>query len=305
MEWTGILVMKKKKRNNFGYYLKEGVGSIFAHGFMSFASVCIILACLIIMGVFSLLVANINALIAEAESKNEITAYIEEEMSEEDARQLEGLILRINNVSSAEFITREIAKERFASGFDDTYFDEIEATVFRNRFVVYMEDIAQMSQTKDDLMSIDGIAKVNAHTEVAQAFVRVRNVVSAVSIALVAILFVISVFIISNTTKLATFDRREEIAIMKMVGATNSFIRWPFIFQGFILGMFAALLSFVILWAGYELLGGWIMDSVAGGLISVISFSYFARNILIAFLAIGFVVGSLGSVVTIRNYLKV
>lgn len=295
----------KKKKSNFGYYLKEGFSSIFAHAFMSFASICIILACLIIMGVFSLLVLNINALIGEAESKNEITAYVEADLSEEEAMAIEGSILSVPNIGDAQFVSRDTAREDFASDYDESYFDEIDAEVFRNRFVIHIDDISLMSQTKSDLEGIEGIAKVNAQTEVAQGFINVRNVVSVVSVALIAILLVISIFIISNTTKLATFDRREEIAIMKMVGATNSFIRWPFVFQGFILGIFAALLAFFILWSGYSLLGNWIMDSTAGGLITVISFSAFAQNILIVFVGVGFLVGVLGSVVTIRNYLKV
>ncbi|MGL5514984.1 MAG: FtsX-like permease family protein, partial [Sporomusa sp.] len=146
---------------------------------------------------------------------------------------------------------------------------------------------------------------VSADTDVADGFLKVRNVVSIISIVLIAVLFIISIFIISNTTKLATFDRRDEIAIMKMVGATNSFIRWPFVFQGFLLGIFAALLAFIILWIGYEFLGSWIMNSAAGGIISVISFSTLAQNILLVFVGVGFLVGVLGSVVTIRNYLKV
>lgn len=292
----------KKKRINLDYYIKEGFSSIFTHGFMSFASICIIMACLIIMGVFSIIILNINSIIQLAENKNEITAYVDERLEDEEAIALESTILSIDNVSNAVFTTKEEAMDNFAEKYSDNVLDGIEPDVLRHRYTVYLDDIALMEQTKNDLKAIDGIANVSAQTEIAQGFVTIRNIVSVVSIALIAILFVISVFIISNTTKLATFDRREEIAIMKMVGATNAFIRWPFVFQGFILGIFAALVSFVILWAGYELMVDWIFASLAGYLIS---FSSIAQSILIAFVATGFVVGVLGSVVTIRNYLKV
>lgn len=295
----------KKKRINLDYYIKEGFGSIFTHGFMSFASICIILACLLIIGVFSLLLININAIIGQAENKNEITAYVDENYTEDEAMALESEILAISNVSDTDFVPREEAMENFAGNYDENYFDEIDSSVFRHRFVIHMDDIALMSETKEALHTIDGIAKVNAHTDIAQAFVRIRNIVSIVSIILIAILLVISIFIISNTTKLATFDRRDEIAIMKMVGATNWFIRWPFIFQGFILGVFASLLAFVIIWAGYEVVADWIISSQASGLINVISFSSLSQTILLAFVGTGFLVGVLGSVVTIRNYLKV
>lgn len=295
----------KKKQTNLGYYIKEGFSSIFTHGFMSFASICIILACLLIIGVFSLLVVNINAIIGQAENKNEITAYVDESLSLEAAEALELGILEVGNVDGTEFITRENAMKEFVDDYDEKDFAEIDSSVFRHRYVVHMEDIALMEQTKQDLQSISGIAKVNAHTEVADGFVQIRNIVSIVSLVLIAILLVISIFIISNTTKLATFDRREEIAIMKMVGATNSFIRWPFVFQGFILGLFAAVVAYFILWGGYAVLADWIMSSLANGIINVIPFKSLAQTILISFIGTGFVVGVLGSAVTIRNYLKV
>lgn len=295
----------KKKRFNLGYYIKEGFSSIFTHGFMSFASICIILACLLIIGVFSLLVININANIADAEGKNKITAYIDENFTQEEAAALEGSILAIGNVSEVEFVSRDEAMENFADEYEGNVLEGIDASVFRHRFVIYMDDIALMSETKEALQTIEGVANINAYTEVAQGFVKLRNVVSIVSMILIAILLVISIFIISNTTKLATFDRRDEIAIMKMVGATNWFIRWPFIFQGFILGVFASLLAFLILWAGYEVAVDWIISSQASGLLSVVSFSSLSQQILAVFVGTGFLVGVLGSVVTIRNYLKV
>lgn len=295
----------KKRRSNFGYYIKEGVSSIFTHGFMSFASVGIIMACLLIMGAFSLLVININSVIEQAENKNEITAYVDSSLTDEEAEALETQVERVNNVSAVEFVNRKQAMESFYADYEDQNFEELPEEVFRHRYVIAMDDIALMDQVKVDLENIDGIAKVNAPLQVAQGFVTVRNIVSIVSIALIAILLIISIFIIANTTKLASFDRREEIAIMKMVGATNSFIRWPFVFQGFILGIFAGLLAFIILWGGYELVGDWVMTSFVGSIVSVVSFSALSQNLLLVFIGTGFLVGVLGSVITIRNYLKV
>jgi len=295
----------KKKRSNFGYYIKEGVSSIFTHRLMSFASVGIIMACLLIMGAFSVILVNINAVISQAENKNEITAYVDEALTDDEAVALQIEVERTANVSGVDFVTREEAMEAFYADYQDEYFEEVPVEVFRHRYVVSMDDIALMDQTKTDLEAIDGIAKVVAPLQVAQGFITVRNIVGIVSGVLIVVLLVISIFIIANTTKLATFDRREEIAIMKMVGATNSFIRWPFVFQGFILGIFAGLLAFVILWGGYELIGDWIMASSIGGIISVVSFSALSQNLLIAFIGTGFLVGVLGSVITIRNYLKV
>lgn len=304
-EWTVISVMKKKKRNNFGYFIKEGVSSIFTHGFMSFASITIIVACLIIMGSFTLLAININSIIVSIEDKNEITAYVDETLSDREAEELESRILAVSNVSDTEFISRDEAMENFMEDYDNEYFDEIDSSVFRHRYTVYMDDISLMEETKDDLYGVEGIAKVNAYTEIAKTFIAIRNAVSAVSIVLIVILLVISMFIISNTIKLATFDRREEIAIMKMVGAKNSFIRWPFVFQGFILGVSGAGIAYFSLWGLYNLVAERIMGSIAGEMVAVIPFGELDKYILAVFLGTGFVVGVLGSVFTIRKYLKV
>jgi len=297
--------MKKRRISNFGYFIKEGVTSVFSHGFMSFASITIIVACLIIMGSFSLLAININELIRQVEGRNEVTAYVDEALTVEEARALESAVSSAYNVSYVEFVTKEEAWEDFISDYEQDYFTEMEATVLRDRYIVYMEDIALMRETKDALDGIEGIDKVSAYLELAKAFVTVRNVVSVVCITLVVILLVISIFIISNTIKLATFDRREEIAIMKMVGATNGFIRWPFVFQGFILGMTGACIAFFAQWGLYTLVADRIMGSIAGNIVTVVPFSTLSEYILAVFLGTGFVVGVLGSVFTIRNYLKV
>ncbi len=125
--------------------------------------------------------------------------------------------------------------DNFMNKYDENFREGIDESVFRHRFVIHLTDIALMSQTKAALEAVDGIAKVNAHLEYAKTFVTIRNVVSVISLVLIAILVFVSIFIMSNTIKLATFGRRDEIAIMKMVGATNSFIRLPFVVEGLVL----------------------------------------------------------------------
>ena len=211
-----------------GYLIREGFRSITTHGFMSFASVTIIMACLVIMGSVSLLSVNIDALIKDLENQNEIVAFVDEKISDEDqAKALQSSIEALDNISSVEFVSREDAMDNFMNKYDENFREGIDATVFRHRFVIHLTDIALMSQTKAALEAVDGIAKVNAHLEYAKTFVTIRNVVSVISLVLIAILVFVSIFIMSNTIKLATFGRRDEIAIMKMVGATNSFIRLP------------------------------------------------------------------------------
>ena len=302
-EWTGIIIMK---RYNTGYYIREGVSSIFSHGFMSFASVSIIIACLIIMGSFVLLAFNVNSIIDKFEKDNVVLAYVDDSLSDTQARALQSKIEALPNVEYADFISREEVMKSFEGKYSDkSLFEGIDPTVFRHRYAVYMRDISLTEQTSNNIKAIDGIKKVNANYAIARGFVTVRNIVSGVSFVLVAILLVISLFIMSNTIKLATFDRRDEIAIMKMVGATNSFIRWPFVFQGFILGIVGSLTAFVVQWVIYKIITDMLLKNNTMTFITTIPFSSVAVWIFAVFAAIGFGVGVGGSAMAIRNYLRV
>ena len=292
--------------NKLGYLFREGFRSITKHGFMSFASVTILIACLVIMGSFALLAVNIDALINKLESENEMLAFIDESYSQKDAEALESQLTEIPNISKVEFVTREQAMEEFKKGYENSsLFDEIDPSVFRDRYVVYLKDIGLMADTKAQLQKIDGIADVSAQLDISQGFVTTRNIVGAVSLVLIVILFVVSVFIMSNTIKLTTFGRREEIAIMKMVGATNSFIRTPFIIEGLTLGIIGAGLAMLLEWGIYTLITEKIMTSIAGTYVSVLAFNTLVMPLGLVFLGIGVLVGAFGGSTAIRNYLKV
>ncbi|MCL2391732.1 MAG: permease-like cell division protein FtsX [Oscillospiraceae bacterium] len=295
----------KLSRNRTGYYIKEGVSSIFTHGLMSFASICIIIAFLLIMGSFILLAVNINAVIGELENENIILAYIDEYLSLAEARALGAEVSRTPNVSRVNFISREQAMYSFLGRHEDTArFADVDAEWFRHRFEVFVYDVALISDTQHDLLSIYGIRRVNANLTVAQALVTLRTIVTGVSIVIIAVLLAISLFIMSNTIKLATFERREEIAIMRMVGATNAFIRWPFIYEGFILGLIGSMAAFAILMSTYGVLAGRVYEFEAFFL-NLVPFSNVSLPIFLLFAAIGFGVGVGGSALALNRYLKV
>ena len=291
--------------NRLGYLIKSGFTGIFSHGLMSFATVTITMACLIIMGSFGLLVVNINELIADLEQENEVVAFIDENLSEEEARAIEPLIEAVPNVAGADFVSREEAMEDFQEGYDPEMFEYLDPTVFRDRYIIHLTDVAMTADTQEDIEAVDGVARVRAHLEYAEIFVTVRNVVSIVSLALIIILIVVSFFIMSNTIKLATFTRREEIAIMRMVGASNGFIRCPFVIEGLVLGLLGGLLAFGIEIALYSLLLGKVVGGVAGGLITLLPVSAVMWPLLICFAGVGVLVGVVGGSSAIRNYLKV
>ena len=288
-----------------GYYIKEGVTSIFMHSLISFASICTITAFLIIMGSFVLLAVNINSVIGELENENIILAYVDENLAEEDAISLGPVIRRTPNVTSARFISREDALAAFIGRYEDTErYKDVNASWFRHRYAVYVEDVALIAETQQALRDVYGIVKVNANLTIAKAMVTLRNIVRVVSIIIIAVLLAISLFIMSNTIRIATNERREEIAIMKIVGATNGFIRWPFIYEGFILGVAGSLAAFAAMWGLYRLVSG-RMIGFEIGFISLLPFSSLSAQMLVAFIAIGFGVGVAGSGMALNRYLKV
>ena len=294
------------RRSNGKYYLSEGFHSIFTHGFMSFAAVCMIVACLLIMGSFTLLAVNLDHMLGDLEDENLFLAYIDDSYSEEQARALQPKIEAVPNVSQVTFVTRAEALEDFKAGREQNdLMDSLPPEVLRDRFEIHVKDIEQMAATVSQVEAVRGVAHTQAAIEIAQGFVMVRNIATGVAAVLVAMLVVVSLFIIANTIKLATFYRREEIAIMKMCGATNGFIRWPFVVEGMILGLTGALVAFFIQWGLYEAVSRLILQTNGLSLITVLSYASMAGNIVLVFCGVGLVIGVGGSVVAIRKFLQV
>ena len=302
--WTGITSMK---RTNFAYYLREGVRSLFLHGFMSFAAVCVIAACLIIIGSFLLVLLNLDALIEDYAQDSEILAYVDESLSEAEARSVGTSINRIENVLNTQFVTRQEALEDFVSDYADTsLFDGLEASTFRDRYKVYLVDIAQIRDTVARLEEIPGVAEVSALYELAQGFMTLRNILNVVSVAILLILGVVSLLMISNTVRLALYDRRDEIAIMKIVGATNGFIRWPVVIEGFILGLLGAAAAFFLEWGLYNMVVARLVQADSIHILTeLIPFVNVITPMAVAFGLVGLFVGVFGSLFSIRRFLKV
>ena len=231
-------------------------------------------------------------------------AFVEEDF--ENAKSLQKELEAISNVESVVFISRQEAMERFLEQYpDEEMFQDLDPNILRDRFSIRVTDLEYLSQTKAAVEDVDGIAYANAAEEVAGGFITIRNVASVVCIALIAILFVVSVFIISNTIRLTTFDRREEIAIMRMVGATNGFIRWPFVYEGFMLGLLGAAIAFLFQWGLYEAVAKGVSSNDALQLIEVIPFQELRTPVAAVFGSAGVLIGVGGSLSAIRKYLLV
>lgn len=294
------------KKNNIGYLLREGFRGVFLHGFMSFAAVCVTVACLIIMGTFSLVLYNVHVMIVDLEKENQVLVYIDEDYSEAEAKSVGSRINLISNVHEAKFVSREQALDNFVGKQSDTTaFNGVDASILRDRYEVTVEDNSLLEQTVAEIEKIDGVAEVSAHYEIANGFQSLQKVLNIASMVIIIVLFVVSLFIISNTVKLAMYSRSEEIAIMKMVGATNSFIRLPFVVEGFILGMLGAVIAFFLEWGLYDFLRAKIAVVDTLRLFQIVPFAEVIELVAISYALTGFAVGVVGSLLSIRKFLKV
>ena len=294
------------KINNVGYLLKEGIRGIFLHGFMSFAAVCVTVACLLIIGSFSMLLYNVNIMVEDLNKTNEVMAYIDSTLSDAEARSIGTKINRISNVHNATFVSREEALEAFVKDHqEDEAFSGVRAEDLRHRFVVVLVDNALMEQTDEELRAIPGVAKTAAAYELAEGFTTLQSVLQIASLAVNAVLLAVSLLIISNTVKLAMYDRKDEIAIMKMVGATNGFIRLPFVVEGFTLGMIGAAAAFGLEWLMYDALIARVQQVDSLNLFSFVPFTELLIPMIATFGACGLFVGILGSWTSIRKFMDV
>ena len=293
-------------KHDFRYFFREGISNMFSHGFMSFAAIGITVACLVIMGTFTLVAVNADANLKELEQANEILAYVDDSYDDQQARALEATLEAIPNVASATFITKEEALESFTADYpEEALFQNLDPEILRDRYAIRVVELELQGSTVTAIENTEGIAKVNAYEEVAGGFIAIRNVATVVCVALIAILFVVSVFIISNTIKLTTFDRREEIAIMRLVGATNGFIRWPFVYEGFLFGLLGAALAFGLQWLLYEGVSKGVVNNDTFQLLRIIPFREMWKPVAGVFAAAGMFIGVGGSLSAIRKFLQV
>ncbi len=276
------------------------------HGLMSFAAVTVIAACLLIIAIFGLVAYNIGVLIDGLASQNEIAVFVDENLSREEAQALQQSLESVPNVESVTFVPKEEAFDIYLEMLgEDAYImeDLREDNPLRDEYRIVMKDVALHDETVEALKEVVGIAAANSEKEISDKLMQMQRIVNAVSYTLVALLGAVSIFIISNTVRLAMFARREEISIMKMVGATDGFIRIPFIVEGMTLGLMAGLVAFFAQWGVYDYITEKLVES--SGIFSTVAFSEIWSMLLPIMLASGILIGILGSVLTIRKFLRV
>lgn len=297
----------KNRLSSGGYFLREGFRNVFLHGFMSFAAVSVIVVCLIITGSVALVSFNINLNIVKLQQESEIVIYIDETMTTEESEALHDTIMQVDNVAQADFESRDTALEEYRErlGENASLLDGFDSTnnPLRDAFHITMKDPGKVSQTKAALEKVEGVANTVANEEIVARLIQIQRMFHAIALTLVVALGLISIFIISNTVKLAMLARREEISIQKMVGATNWFIRWPFIIEGLVLGIVAGCLAFGLEWLIYNQLTDVIYANLPQ--FTIYDFRELMWYVLGVFGGAGVIVGVGGSSLTIRRFMNV
>lgn len=300
--------MAKEKRGggSLSYLTKEGFKNVWLNRLMSIASISVLLACLVMMGIAFMLVVNMQQIITDIEDANVIVAFVDDNADQQKLDKVKFDLMKIKNVKDCEFVSKDEAfkEQKKNLGGDSTLFDEIENPL-PDSYRVVLEDLTQFDATLKQIEKVDGIQNVREDRELSQQVAKIRETVTYISVGVILILLIVSLFIISNTIKITMFSRRLEIKIMKSVGATSWFIRWPFMVEGMVLGIVAGGLSLGVVWGIYELvarsMGGGFGFIMSGGLVP---FTDYVLTILIAFMSVGIITGAFGSAVSISKYLK-
>ena len=295
-------------RRSFGYLTKEGFRNIWTNRLMSIASIAVLLSCLIMIGSAFMVLMNIQRVIDDIEDMNVIVVYVQSDVDEAQTKYLGDELKSLKNVASVEFVDKETAfKQQIeAMGTNADYFEDAENTL-PDTYKVTVEDMEKFDKTSNEISKISGVESIRDNKDVAIALSNIRSTVTYISIGIIVLLMLVSLFIISNTVRITMFSRRLEISIMKSVGATNGFIRWPFVIEGILLGIISAFLSLGAVWGIYEVVKRSVasmLGNIMGIGKSLIDFKEYALLLLAAFLVIGILSGVVGSMVSIRRYLK-
>jgi cell division transport system permease protein len=292
--------------NNIPYLLKEGIRGLFTHGFQSVSAFAVTVFSLVITGAFICLAFNINIMVDDLNKTNEVIVYISDSLTDADAKSVGTQISDIPNVHSRTFVSREQALEEFiANNGGEEAFEGVEASDLRHRYVVILEDNRLIEDTVKQLEAIKGVDKVSAALELARGFSTIKDIVIIASLFIAAVLLFVTLVIIFNTVKLATHERREEIAIMKMVGATNGFIRCPFVVEGMTLGLSGAVVALGAEWVMYEVIREKMTQMDTLKMITLVPFTDLLVLIAAIFGGAGLFVGIVGGWTSIRKFLKV
>ena len=294
------------KNWNISYPLREGFFSIFSHSFASIATVGILVACMLLMGIFSLLAVNIDATLQGIEKNNEIVAYLDDSCDQSAIDLIESTIRATDNVREGAdgvlFVSRADALNDLRSDLGDAVVDGLEDdNPLRNSFRIFPADLRLIQQTSAEIADIPGVVKTRSEQDIAAMLVNFRNVATAVALGLISILGIVSIFIVSNLVRIAAYAREKEIRIMKTVGATNSFIRFAFMVEGILLGIVSAIVGFLCIKLAYFLF--FEQQNFGIPIVRIVPFPQMQPVVFLCTLLLGVLFGIGGSFLSLRKFI--
>lgn len=297
------------KYNILGYLVGEGFSNVFKNKKSTGASLIIMCATMIIFGIFLILGENINHFVDEIKSEQGFQVFIKVDATQEEIETFGEEIRKIPGISTVEFISKEDGLNTMKERLKDQkgVLDGFNVEAFKASYLVKVSDLTQSKSIQEQIKQIPNFAKITSSDETVEALINLANGIRIVTGVILLLLIIISIFIIANTIKLTVHARRKEISIMKYVGATNNFIRWPFIVEGMIIGIFASIISIVIVGGAYNFIAQELVNVSFIKLIgmSLVGFNEMLSSIIVVYMLLGIGIGAIGSVVSMRKYLKV
>ena len=297
------------KDNRLGYLIGEGFSNVFKNKKSTGASLIIMCATMIIFGLFLVLGENINHFVDNIKSEQGFQVFIKVDATDEEIKKVEEEIRKLDHISTVDFISKEAGLNSMKERLKDTkgVLDGFNVERLKASYMVKVDDLTKSKELQEQILQIENVAKITSSNETITMLISLANGVRIVTGVILLLLVIISIFIISNTIKLTVHARRKEISIMKYVGATNNFIRWPFIVEGMIIGILASLISIVIVGGAYnfiakELVNTTFMKMIGMGLVG---FGDMLSSIIVVYMLLGIGIGAFGSVISMRKYLKV
>lgn len=286
----------------FGYLLNEGIKNVWNNRMMSIASVGVLISCLLLTGAAALLGINVQKVVSSVGDSNMTTVYLDDTVSAEEAEEIGAAIKSIKNIDTCEFYSKDEAIGEYEEMLGDIFSEmQGEQNPLPDAYHISMADLSQYDETVKKITDIKGVYKVSNRSDVAQKLTSLSNLVTTMGILIVLILGAISLFIIANTIKMTMHSRRFEISIMKSVGATNNFVRIPFIVEGAVIGAASGVISAIILYFLYDAIMKAAQNIVP---FTYINFSEVALTIIAVFVLSGILIGALGAIISIEKYLK-
>ena len=291
------------------FFIREGFRSLKRNSTMSAAAITSVIAALLVIGIFFIIVINIDYAATKLESQIEMMVYLEDGLSENIIDTMETEIRSINGVKSVEFISKATALSNLEKNWGENSYllEGLEGdNPLPDAFLITLSDPSDASGVALSVSSISNIEKVVYGKEELANLLNATYVMRMSSVVIILILLFISIFIIANTIKLTLYARRREIGIMKYVGATDWFVRMPFIIEGIVVGMIGAVVSTIILGAGYYYCSDLVKNQMIGFMsISLIPFNQIIVSMVILLIIVGVVIGAVGSLISVRKFIKV